>query len=158
MQSQFAEANAARERALPLCREVIRLSANSIRAVHRGEFDAAAALIDRGRAKLAEVDAALASHPAIYYAGFVHDAQKEFAEASLTFALVSDAPLPAPAELGVSVTLVGFSLGGAIALQLALDEPERIASVTLICSGLKPATASEMRKAFSPVRTMLYGG
>ena len=35
--------------------------------------------------------------------------------------------------------LVGHSLGGAIALQLALDEPAKVASVTLVCSaGLGP--------------------
>jgi len=44
------------------------------------------------------------------------------------------------AALGVErFHVAGHSLGGAIALQLALDEPKRVASVTLICSaGLGP--------------------
>jgi pyruvate dehydrogenase E2 component (dihydrolipoamide acetyltransferase) len=44
------------------------------------------------------------------------------------------------AALGVErLHVAGHSLGGAIALQLALDEPKRVASVTLICSaGLGP--------------------
>jgi pyruvate dehydrogenase E2 component (dihydrolipoamide acetyltransferase) len=44
------------------------------------------------------------------------------------------------AALGVErFHVAGHSLGGAIALQLALDEPARVASVTLVCSaGLGP--------------------
>ena len=41
----FASKNRAREKALPLCRDSIRFSANAIRAVHRHEFDAARELV-----------------------------------------------------------------------------------------------------------------
>lgn len=91
----------AREEALPLTREVIRFSANAIRAVHRGEFDAAEELIAKGRANLDRARAGLADHPDIFYAGFVHDAQKEFAEANCTLALIAGRPLPTPELLGV---------------------------------------------------------
>jgi len=91
----------AREQVLVLCREVIRLSANAIRAVHRQEFDAAEELIAKGRANLQQADEALAGHRDIFHAGFVHDAQKEYAEASCTLALVAGRPLPSPGDLGV---------------------------------------------------------
>lgn len=91
----------AREEALPLTREVIRLSANAIRAVHRGEFEAAEELIAKGRARLDQVDQSLANHPDIFHAGFVHDSQKEFAEANCTLALIAGRPLPTPESLGV---------------------------------------------------------
>ena len=39
--------NQAREQALPASREVIRFSANAIRAVHRGDFEDARKLLDR---------------------------------------------------------------------------------------------------------------
>jgi len=91
----------AREEALPLCRETIRLSANAIRCVHRRDFDAAQELIAKAAANLREVDAALADHRNIFHAGFVHDAQKEYAEAATTLALIADRPLPAPEDLGV---------------------------------------------------------
>jgi pyruvate dehydrogenase E2 component (dihydrolipoamide acetyltransferase) len=54
------------------------------------------------------------------------------------------------AALGVDrVHLAGHSLGGAIALQMALDEPGRIASVTLVCSaGLGPDINMEYIEAF----------
>ena len=91
----------AREQALALTREVIRLSANAIRNIHRGNFDAAEVLLDKARDNLAQTEAHLADHRDIYYAGFVHDSQKEFAEANTTLALIADRPLPGPEELRV---------------------------------------------------------
>ncbi len=101
VRARFAAKHAAREKALPACREVIRLSANGIRAVHRDEFDQATALLQRATSLLRDVRAALADHADIFYAGFVHDAQKEHAEAALTLALVHGDPLPGPEELAV---------------------------------------------------------
>ena len=37
------------------------------------------------------------------YAGFLHDAKKEFVEANLTLAFVADLPVPTAEELGVEV-------------------------------------------------------
>lgn len=91
----------AREQALPLTREVIRLSANAIRAVHRREFPAAEALLAKARANLEQTEKGLAQHQDIFHAGFVHDAQKEFAEANTTLALIAGRPLPTPEDLGV---------------------------------------------------------
>jgi translin len=91
----------AREQALALTREVIRLSANAIRNVHRKDFAAAEELIAKARQNLDQTEQHLAAHKDIYFAGFVHDAQKEFAEANCTLALISGRPLPAPHEIGV---------------------------------------------------------
>src|SRR5262249_54185823 len=52
-------------------------------------------------AMLAEAAAATAGHPAVREAGYVHDAQKEFAEANLTLAFVAHEPIPAAADLQV---------------------------------------------------------
>jgi len=93
--------HAAREQALPLCRTALRHSANAIRAVHRGDFAAAEDLLAQARSLLGQAAEALADHPDIFYAGFVHNAQKEFAEGCLTLALVSGRPLPSPADLHV---------------------------------------------------------
>lgn len=97
----FAEKNAAREKALSASRTIIRMSANAIRAVHRGEFAGAKAMLDEARTVRDEAVGALAGHGDVYYAGFLHDAQKEYAEARSTLALLSGQPLPAPEELGV---------------------------------------------------------
>lgn len=94
--------HAARERALAVCRPALRHSANAIRAVHRGDFAAAEDLLAQARSLLEQASEALADHPDIFYAGFVHNAQKEFAEGCLTLALVSGRPLPSPADLDVA--------------------------------------------------------
>ncbi|MGQ9572195.1 MAG: haloacid dehalogenase [Dehalococcoidia bacterium] len=93
--------HAAREQALALCRDALRHSANAIRAVHRAEFAAAEGLLAQAKSLLEQAANALADHPDIFYAGFVHNAQKEFAEGCLTLALVANRPLPSPADLGV---------------------------------------------------------
>jgi translin len=97
----FAAKNAARERALAASRTLIRMSANSIRAVHRGEFERAAAMLDEAAGVRDEAVAALTDHLDIYFAGFLHDAQKEYAEARTTLALLSGGRIPTPGELGV---------------------------------------------------------
>jgi len=94
---------AARERALPAARRSIRASANAIRAIHRGERDVASRLIDESRDRLREAQQALDGEPEVYFAGFVQDAEKEYAEARLTDALVSDESVPGPEELGVGL-------------------------------------------------------
>jgi translin len=97
----FAEKNAAREKALTASRTLIRMSANSIRAVHRGEFAQAESMLDEARQVRDDAVAALAGHGDIYHAGFLHDAQKEYAEARTTLALLSGGPIPEPEALGV---------------------------------------------------------
>lgn len=97
----FAAKNAAREQALSASRAIIRMSANSIRAVHRGEFEKASAQLDEARQVRDAAVTALEGHADVYYAGFLHDAQKEYAEARTTLALLSGGAIPTPEELGV---------------------------------------------------------
>lgn len=94
--------NAARERALAASRQMIRHAANAIRALHRGEDDAADALLAEGQARLSTLNADVRErHADLYFSGYVQDAQKELAEAHLLRALVNgDAP-PSPETLGV---------------------------------------------------------
>jgi translin len=101
IQSRLDAKNAARERALPAARRSIRASANAIRAIHRLEFDAAKALIADSRAALDEGLAAVEAQGDIRHAGYLQDAQKEYAEANLTLALVTGTDLPGPTALEV---------------------------------------------------------
>jgi len=114
LREHLAAKHRAREEALPLTREVIRLSANAIRAVHRREFDKAEALLAKAKANLAQTEAGLATHRDIFHAGFVHDAQKEYTEASCTLALIAGRPLPGPQELGVMGASYLNGLGEAV--------------------------------------------
>jgi translin len=93
--------NAARERALPAARRSIRSSANAIRAIHRLDFDTASALIEESRGSLADGLEAVRAHAEIRHAGYLQDAEKEYAEANVTLALVRGDTLPSPADLGV---------------------------------------------------------
>jgi translin len=101
---RFERMSAARERALVAARRSIRSSANAIRAIHRGEFDEAHRLMEESREAIAGGrEAVLPDHAGVYYAGFLQDAQKEYAEARLTEALVTGADLPSPDDLQVEL-------------------------------------------------------
>jgi translin len=93
--------HAARERALPKSRATIRACANSIRATHRQEFAVAAKLLEQARNLLDEMAEDLRDHQDIFFAGFVHDAQKEYAEAATFAALAQNRPLPLARELAI---------------------------------------------------------
>jgi translin len=93
--------HAARERTLPLCRRAIRDSALAVRAVHRNDLADAQGHLTAAGSALDEAATATAQHPAVREAGFLHDAQKEYAEANLTLAFVTHAPPPDAATLRV---------------------------------------------------------
>jgi translin len=105
--------DAAREKVLPLCREAIRHCANAIRAVHRRQFDQAKELLESARRRLAEVEQNTSGYGELGYAGFVRDAGKEFAEGSITLALVTGKRLPGPDELGVDAAAYLNGMGEA---------------------------------------------
>jgi translin len=95
------ERHHAREITIAAARVAIQACAKSIRATHRGEFDAAEELAREARDHVAEADAALANQPEMRNSGPLPDAKKELAEAWLTLALVRDDPLPSPADLAI---------------------------------------------------------
>ncbi len=103
----FADKDAAREKVLPICREVIRYSSLSIRALHRQELDKAQELQKSARKLLDEAEQALTDVE--IHTGFLIDAQKEYAEACITLALVKGKQPPAPEKL--RVTPVAFLHG-----------------------------------------------
>ncbi|MBA2427429.1 MAG: hypothetical protein H0V60_10180 [Actinobacteria bacterium] len=101
LREHLDDKTSARERGLASSRTAIRSCGNAIRALHRGETPVAAVLLDEAQGALDEARAALETHLDVLHAGFVHDAEKELAEARITFALVTGAPLPNPAQLGI---------------------------------------------------------
>ena len=99
---RFDQTMEARERALPASRKAIRSCANAIRAIHRGEFDTAHELMDQARAAIDEGLEAVRDEQQIRYAGYLQDAQKEYAEARITEVVVTgSSELPTPEALGV---------------------------------------------------------
>jgi len=105
--------NRAREQALADSRATIRHCAHSVRATHRAEFDEAARLLGEARTLVAATRAALAATPDVYWTGYVQDAQKEFAEANIIYAVVAGHDLPVPEVLGVEAAPYLNGLGEA---------------------------------------------
>jgi translin len=93
--------NAARENALADSRRITRHAANAIRALHRGEQEVARQHLESGRQLVQAIDQNLQAHPDLYWTGYVQDAQKEFAEASLVSAMIAGTELPGPDDIGV---------------------------------------------------------
>jgi translin len=95
--------NAARERGLSACRRTIRASGSAIRAVHRQQPDRASALLAEAHDALRQAQEAVHPYPAVAFAGFLHDAEKEYAEAVLTGVLIRGETIPSSDEIGVEL-------------------------------------------------------
>ncbi len=105
--------NQARDEALRRSRLLIRHCSRAIRAVHRGERSVAQEHITEAKNLLEESKEMLSSYPDLYFAGYSREAMKEYAEASIVYALVGDEPLPAPEDLGVEYAAYLGGLGEA---------------------------------------------
>ena len=99
--AQIDASHAARERALDTSRALVRQCANTIRAVHRGEFAEAAKLLAGAATTARDLRAGLADAPALLFAGYTQDALKEYAEAAVVYALLHGDPPPGPLALHV---------------------------------------------------------
>ncbi len=95
----FDAMSAVRDRAVADGRQLVRLAANAIRALHRG--DDATDLLGDARALMTTLHEETSIYPNIYWAGYVQDAMKEYAEAEITAALLNGTGLPSVESLGV---------------------------------------------------------
>jgi translin len=105
--------NQARELALTNSRTTIRHCAHSIRASHRGEMDLAQEHLREAGELVQATRRDLVAHPGIYWAGYVQDAQKEFAEANIVYAVIAGQPTPRAADLGLEPAAYLNGLGEA---------------------------------------------
>jgi translin len=97
----FDNRTAARDNALEQARQLTRLCAHTIRAIHRNEIEPAHQLLNEAHALVQKIQKDLADYPDLYYSGYTQDAIKEFSEASNTCAIIENAPLPTPEEMGI---------------------------------------------------------
>ncbi len=102
IRTSFTNKDTVREKVLPLCRDAIRCCSQSIRAVHRQEFERAGELLVSARGLINNACAEASTCEDFGLGGYIRDAQKEYAEASLTLAIVTRKELPAPADLRVA--------------------------------------------------------
>jgi translin len=96
---RFEAMSSARDSAVTNGRQVIRLAANAVRALHRGE-DASNLLSEAG-VLLSSIRETAEPYPNVYWAGYVQDAMKEYAEAEITAALLAGKPVPGASTLQV---------------------------------------------------------
>lgn len=101
IRAELEKKDGAREKVLPLCRELIRYASITIRAIHRQEFAEAKKLLGEAQQVRESLEQALTECDEFRYHGFVRDAQKEYTEANAVFALVTGQPLPDPDDLRV---------------------------------------------------------
>lgn len=113
IRQNFVAKNAARDAALAKSRELIRHCSLSIRASHRAEYDRAAEIIGTARGVAEAMKADVAPYPDLHYTGYVQDALKEFTEANIVHALLTDQPIPDPDDLGVDYAAYLNGLGEA---------------------------------------------
>ena len=106
--------DAAREKALPLCREAIRYCSKAIRALHRQEFDNARDMLGSAGKLVYDAKKSLSDYCELQHSRFLLDAQKEFAEGSITLALITRQKLPDPDELGIDYAAYLNGLGEAV--------------------------------------------
>jgi translin len=101
IRDEFEAKNSVRDAALQRSRTLIRHCANAIRATHREDFEEARALLDVAGEAAREMVDDLAGYPDLYHAGYTQDALKEYVEAQMVHAFVTDSALPSPGDLGV---------------------------------------------------------
>ena len=88
-----------RDRALAQARTLTRHCANAIRAVHRDENELARQHLEEARLLAQSLRENLAGLPDLFYAGYTQDALKEYAEASMVYALINNNDFPTPEDL-----------------------------------------------------------
>jgi len=101
IRAAFVTKNAARDEAVNRSRELVRHCSESIRAIHRREWDKASDKMATAKAAANDLTKGLANYPDLYHAGYTQDALKEVVEAFCTYAIVRGLPLPTPQELNV---------------------------------------------------------
>ncbi|QPC82316.1 haloacid dehalogenase [Phototrophicus methaneseepsis] len=111
IRTDFTEKNEARDKAIALSRELIRYCSQTIRAIHRREWDRADEQMAEVDNKAAELRAVVLPYPELYHTGYTQDGFKEMVEAHATYAIIKDGPLTMPKTLQVesSTYLLGLA-------------------------------------------------
>lgn len=95
------EADSAREEALRLTREVVRLSGDAVKAIHRNDLETAKQRLKSAQQLVEMIRESLKPYPMLYYSGYVQSAHQEFVEATLLLAYREGREFPSPWDLGV---------------------------------------------------------
>jgi translin len=99
---RFEKRNSIRDQALSRSRTLIRSCANTIKAIHREEWEQAKESLELVRTAGSELTEGVRDHPDLFYAGYMQDALKELVEAFVIYSLVQGEDLPTPEDLRVT--------------------------------------------------------
>lgn len=97
----FEIKNEVRENALNTARQLTRQCANTIRSIHRMEWDEAKTMLEETRTIAHSLRQLLQNHHDLYHTGYTQDALKEYVEAQLMYAFVRGETIPTPETLDV---------------------------------------------------------
>lgn len=100
-----------RENALKLTREIVRLSGDAVKALHRRDFEEARKRLDEAREKVSSLRDMLKGHEAIYFTGYVQTAHQELVEALLLYSYFMAERAPTHEELGIPAADYVLGLG-----------------------------------------------
>ena len=121
--AEFSKKHELREQAIKVSREIIRNSANAIRAIHRNDLISAKSLIESARNQVADTKTILEDYPELYFTGYTLYAQKEYAEACFVYAVIVKQELPIPGEMQIETSsfLNGLAEGASELRRYILD-------------------------------------
>ncbi|MHA1581953.1 MAG: haloacid dehalogenase [Candidatus Baldrarchaeia archaeon] len=108
------EKDQVRENALKITRETVRLSAEAIRAIHRGELENAKSIIKDVKKKLEDLATKLKEHPDIYFSGYVYSAYQEYVEAAVLLSILEGSKIPSPEDLNAPYVPYLLGLGDVV--------------------------------------------
>jgi translin len=92
----FDSEDGAREKGISLCRQITRFSAKAIKKIHQHDFKESLDILNQAFDMLKETKSMLKKFPEIYFAGFLHNAEKELIEGFVTYYLLKDNTLFIP--------------------------------------------------------------
>ncbi len=146
------EKDSLREEALKVTREIVRLSGDAVKAVHRNDLNLAEERLSEAGKRVELLRETLKNHPDLYYSGYVQTAHQEFVEASLLLSYVRGRPYPTPGELGVPEADYALGVGDFI------GELRRYFLHRLLEGDLDTAEAvyREMERVYNALITLEY--
>ncbi|MBZ0308712.1 MAG: haloacid dehalogenase [Anaerolineae bacterium] len=97
----FEIKNEVRENVLSTARQLTRQCANTIRSIHRMNWEEAKALLGETQLTVLALRQLLQNHPDLYHTGYTQDALKEYVEAQLMYAFVRGEAIPTPEALDI---------------------------------------------------------
>ncbi|MQG85509.1 MAG: haloacid dehalogenase [SAR202 cluster bacterium] len=93
-----------RETVYPLTRQIIHLCSAAIKNAHRKQYDESLKLVNEAKVLIDKINNESIENTPIMSSGYVLDAQKEFTEANVALAFLTNKEIPTALELSVQIS------------------------------------------------------